>query len=628
MSKKTRIQVDTTNVASLLSNAKKLVKTQASLSFEYIEKALNISLSKGNLLDEANCYYTLGELNQTLDIDLMAVKNYQKAITLYQKLKHNEGLLQSYQAISKSYEKLGDYVNSHRYNDLYLKLSEQTNAKDDLINAKKMKASSSAKMQDYASSRSSYEEVKKEEKERNNPQAVIDANNKIGELLIEQSNEEEALEYFQESQVIAEQINDEKSIAQAYNNMGNAYRSAENYDKELEVRQKAAKINSKSNNADALSDDRLNIADVYIKTNQPEEAIPYLEKTLEYSEAIGSIEKQAKAQKSMSVALAKSGKINDAIARYQLYVHLQDSILREKEQAILAKLEINTLVLEKQQRIDLLEKNKALRDNEILILKQEQAIKAESLKNQQIFIYSLLAVALMLVISTILILRSSRQKRIANQMLALKSLRSQMNPHFIFNALNSVNSFISTNNERAANKYLSEFSRLMRAVLDNSEHNFIPLSTEINMLELYLNLEHLRFQDKFDYQFKVQENIDLEQYEIPPMLIQPYIENAIWHGLRYKESKGFLKVEITENKETVAVLIEDNGIGRKASQEIKTKNQKAKTSTGLRNIKTRLEVLNQTYKTNIRAEISDLENNNITGTRVEIFVPQKHKNHA
>ena len=117
-----------------------------------------------------------------------------------------------------------------------------------------------------------------------------------------------------------------------------------------------------------------------------------------------------------------------------------------------------------------------------------------------------------------------------------------MNPHFIFNALNSVNSFIATNDERAANRYLSEFSGLMRAVLENSEEDFIPLSKEIELLQKYTKLEHFRFQDKFDYDILVDDAIPTNQFKIPPMLLQPYIENAVWHGLRYKKEKGFLTI--------------------------------------------------------------------------------------
>ena len=118
-------------------------------------------------------------------------------------------------------------------------------------------------------------------------------------------------------------------------------------------------------------------------------------------------------------------------------------------------------------------------------------------------------------------------------MLELKSLRAQMNPHFIFNSLNSVNSFISKNDDRSANKYLSQFSRLMRMVLENSKHDFVSLDSEIEILKLYLELEHLRFQDKFDYDFTIGGGVKKDEIEIPPMLIQPFIENSVWHGLRY-----------------------------------------------------------------------------------------------
>jgi len=112
------------------------------------------------------------------------------------------------------------------------------------------------------------------------------------------------------------------------------------------------------------------------------------------------------------------------------------------------------------------------------------------------------------------------------------------------------------------------------------------------------------------------------------MLIQPYIENAIWHGLRYKEDKGKLIVEITEENNMLKISIEDNGIGRKKSQEIKTKNQKDKTSTGIKNIFNRLTILNKTYKMNIRSEIIDMDAENKTGTKVILLIPQKPENNA
>jgi LytS/YehU family sensor histidine kinase len=194
-----------------------------------------------------------------------------------------------------------------------------------------------------------------------------------------------------------------------------------------------------------------------------------------------------------------------------------------------------------------------------------------------------------------------------------------MNPHFIFNALNSVNQFISQNDERTANKFLSEFSRLMRLVLENSQEDFITLQKEEEIISLYVKLEHYRFRDKFDYTIRVDEDINKEIVVLPPMLIQPYIENAVWHGLRYSETKGLLDISMSKNKGGLTVVITDNGIGRKKSGELKTENQKKHNSTGLKNIQDRLQILNTVYKTHYEVVIEDLHNS--TGTRVIISLP-------
>jgi LytS/YehU family sensor histidine kinase len=230
------------------------------------------------------------------------------------------------------------------------------------------------------------------------------------------------------------------------------------------------------------------------------------------------------------------------------------------------------------------------------------------------------------VVTSYFIFKSAQESKRANQLLALKSLRSQMNPHFIFNALNSVNHFISQNDERTANKFLSEFSRLMRLVMENSQEDFIPLHKEEEIISLYVKLEHYRFRDKFDYQIRVDDDLNKETIELPPMLIQPYIENAVWHGLRYKESKGNLDVHIGKDAQGLKVEITDDGIGRKRSTELKTENQKKHNSTGLKNIQERLHILNTIYKTSYRVAIEDLPANG--GTRITISLPLQNGKHV
>jgi LytS/YehU family sensor histidine kinase len=191
-----------------------------------------------------------------------------------------------------------------------------------------------------------------------------------------------------------------------------------------------------------------------------------------------------------------------------------------------------------------------------------------------------------------------------------------MNPHFIFNALNSVNNFIAKSDERSANRYLSDFSTLMRSVLENSEEDFIPLSKELNLLELYIKLEHSRFPDKFDYRINIDEHLDIPSFQIPPMLLQPYIENAIWHGLRYREEKGMLEVSVrSKGDDTLEICIFDDGIGRKKSAELKTHHQKKSSSKGMGNIKQRVAILNDMNKNKVSVNISNL-NKDGSGTKV------------
>ncbi|MDG1517970.1 MAG: histidine kinase [Flavobacteriales bacterium] len=316
--------------------------------------------------------------------------------------------------------------------------------------------------------------------------------------------------------------------------------------------------------------------------------------------------------------------LDQALIFIDFYTALEDTIVARR--SALNNLKNGTQGLQNLLQLEMLRKEKELSQNAINHLVEEDSLKEEVLT------YSRWAIALLLVLIVIgvlgskYILKVSKQRRVANQQLALRSLRSQMNPHFIFNALNSVNSFISENDQRSANKFLSNFSRLMRLVMENSEHNFIPLQKELEILKIYLQLEHFRFKDQFDYNVKIDEEVDEEEFEIPPMLIQPYIENAIWHGLRYKPSSGLLNLRLSAKKNNLIVTISDNGIGRKKSAELKTDNQKKNKSTALKNIHQRIEIFNDLHQLKIEVIIKDL-NEDGTGTYVELTIPQMRKNY-
>jgi Histidine kinase/Y_Y_Y domain len=198
-------------------------------------------------------------------------------------------------------------------------------------------------------------------------------------------------------------------------------------------------------------------------------------------------------------------------------------------------------------------------------------------------------------------------------------LRTQMNPHFLFNSLNSINSFILKNDRQNASGYLTKFSRLMRLILDNSRNEWVTLDSELKSIELYVQLEALRFNHSFLHQIETGPGIDAENILLPPMLIQPYIENAIWHGLMYrKEPGGLLTLSITDNNGMLEVLIKDNGVGREAATALKSKSALQQKSYGMKITAERMNNVNETYHINAKATVKDLFDNdgNAIGTEV------------
>ena len=221
-------------------------------------------------------------------------------------------------------------------------------------------------------------------------------------------------------------------------------------------------------------------------------------------------------------------------------------------------------------------------------------------------------------------MKSQYERKLAN--VEMTALLAQMNPHFLFNSLNSIDSYIIKNESKKASEYLNNFARLMRLILQNSRSNYISLKDELETLELYLQMEGLRFKDKFRYEIQVDKEIDVMSTVIPPMLIQPYVENAIWHGLMHKNNGTTGKVEILISKQenNLLCVVQDNGIGRRKAQEIKAqKSANHKRSMGMKITQDRIEMINKLYDTNTSMKITDLQDNegNAEGTRVELVIP-------
>ncbi|MEL0652768.1 histidine kinase [Algibacter sp. TI.3.09] len=444
-----------------------------------------------------------------------------------------------------------------------------------------------------------------------------DLNSKIAQAYSAKGDADKAKGFFYKSLNLANSENKKRAVSEKLK-VADFQNDISDYSEEIQLRKEALntiseiEADSVFDNESPLTPQKQNykIGNAYASQGDVGNAISYLEKSIVEAESKSDLIVKKDATRRLSEVYQTAEDYEKSLKAFQDYVDLVDQVYAKKEQQISQAARFSKELSTKQNRITSLESDRELSES-------KYQLSTEQTKRQKLIIYSLIGGLALLLLAAFLMFKYIKQQRLANNLLALKSLRSQMNPHFIFNALNSVNSFIASNDERTANKYLTDFSLLMRAVLENSEQDFIPLEKEIKLLELYTKLEHFRFKDKFDYTIKVDENINVNDFVIPPMLLQPYIENAVWHGLRYKKTKGNLEIAINQsNPNEITISIIDDGIGRTQSKALKTEHQQKQNSKGMGNIKKRVSILNEMYKDKVDVSIGDFQDEVDTGTKV------------
>lgn len=301
-----------------------------------------------------------------------------------------------------------------------------------------------------------------------------------------------------------------------------------------------------------------------------------------------------------------------------LYISLKDSLFNETSLEKISELETKYETAQK--------------ENEIAILKADQQLKNLEIQLQKNLKYGLVVLLVVLLLATLLVFNRYKLKKEeekseierAKLVTEKRLLHSQMNPHFIFNSLNSINSFIGENNSSEAQNYLSKFARLMRLILDNSRKSMVSVADEISALELNLELEKLRFDGRFDYKIIVSDEIDTDEIFIPPMLIQPFVENAVKHGIKGKIDSGLITLSFYLAETLLVCEVEDNGVGREITK--KEKGLNIHVSLGTQVTIERLEILRVENNKEIGLEIIDLKDENDigTGTRVIIKMPYEH----
>lgn len=490
-----------------------------------------------------------------------------------------------------------------------------------------------------------------EKRGETNLRSTAVSRNSIGNLYLTLKQEDLAEQEFLESIKIEEKIGNNLGLAINYQNLGGIYEERGDFSKALESYQKSLEYNEIINSDLGRVICQNSIAQIYLKQNKPQEAIRLIEPTIAKAEKIGDtyytvMSKQnygwallglgeltkaesylkealgtakelgqqyfvAESYRHLSTLNEKRGNYKEALNYTKLYRENEEKYLNEQNQQYVADLILKYDSEKKKSQIEILEK-----ENELVNLKLED--------NRKFLVILIVLTALLATIFYILYRQNFLRKEKEFLALEQKMMRSQMNPHFIFNSLNSIKLYIINNDKDKAVYYLNKFSKLIRTILSNSKEKDISLADELATMELYMNIENIRFSNKIRFETIVEAGIETNHVRIPSLILQPFLENAIWHGLSPKDGDKRLTLSVNRSGENqLTIQIEDNGIGRKQSAEIKSRKTLNNKSIGIDLTTERLNNYYKNFGGDHSLEIVDLydEENNPRGTRVILHIP-------
>lgn len=557
--------------------------TQNSKDIVNQSNKLKKSLDANDDIETAISYFELGENYYKSGEFEKSESNFTKALQIFEKEKDKKNIARTSRALALSQEKLKklpqanfNYSNANKYESSSIQKRLNTN---DAIRT----VSNSPAVQE-SSLKENIEVLKNTDKK----EEIAENYEKLADLNYKNKEVAEAKENLNKAYFVNKTENTDKAV-EINKKITDIYVKEDKMEKAIEVKKSLIKEEFVQKDTKNKAEQIQELASLYEQNNNNEEAIKLLENSYQIALENGHTLAARNSIVKLDSIYKKQNKSENSLVIYRGFLLKLAEIIKKDKNLIDTK-----IISETEEKIELLEKERKLKD---------ALIEEKSNFNTGLILFILL-----LTLFLGLILFAFKKLKIKSKKIALQSLRREMNPHFIFNSLNSVNHFISQNDELAANQYLTKFSKLMRGIMENSTDDFISFTTELELLENYLALEKSRFNDLFDYEITIDNELKNKDINIPSMLIQPFLENAIWHGLRYRDSKGMLSITLELKNKTLVVIIQDNGIGIAKSKELKTKNQLEHKGRGMNNTVERIKLLNELYKNKIHYSIQDSEN--------------------
>lgn len=539
-------------------------------ALEYYERALNLAIELNDTAWIAACYANAGNVYRRLGNFAKAIDYHLKALGVFEKMGEQRRMAIGYMNIGNLYEDQKDINLALEYYSRALNLSYRT---DD-------------------------------------HKRIAECLINIGNIYLQQGNYPEARSYYEQSLEIHSIQGFRHSLDDCYHNIGFSYEKEGNFDKALEYFNKTMAMAEEEDDKSLLSEVLGNIAQIQIKRKDFEGGYKSALNSLKTAQSVSDMHNIQNAY--LLLSQTREG-LNDAAGSlrfFKLYSSVKDSLFNSEKYRSIKEIEAKYELEKKEQQLALLtEKN------------QVQMLTI-SRRNRVVIISGILIILIM--VTGYVLIRNNRL-RARHQAIELeqKLLRSQMNPHFIFNSLIAIQSFIYKKDPVMAGDFLAKFADLIRITLENSRNEFVVLEKEVRMLQYYLDLQCLRFEHKFIYSITLDESIDIQSLKVPPMLAQPFIENAIEHGLRFKENNGQITIRYQKDNGHLVFTVEDNGIGREKAKELQISRQHQSMATSI--TRERLDILSKRHKQRFNLELTDLldSTGEPCGTLVEFEMPFK-----
>ncbi len=570
---------DSNRVKTLLNFANIIIYNNPDSCMKYSEEAMQISQKIKWQKGIALSFREIGYVYYISSDNLQAMDYYLKALKAGEPIDNNYFNATIYNNIANIYADLKDYKKALDYYTKYISIAKKVDSKTDEMNG------------------------------------FIN----LGDIYTEMNNLPVGLNYFNEALRIATTLGNKRISAAILNNLAEIDIKERNYDTAFSNFKKSLDLAEETGNRNVKATALNGLGEIYLHQKNYKQAEDYSKRSLELSKELGDISWQANALSTLSQTYEKQNNLAKALDTYKQAGILKDSTLNDSKKQDITRLEME-YNFDKREAVVKAENDK------------KQALAVAEINKQKIIRNASIGIGTMLVLVAIagIILYKRRKDTIEKKKEAefntqvayteLKALRAQMNPHFIYNSLNSINDYIDKHETELATAYTTKFAKLMRMILENSEQKAVPLDDDLKALELYMQLESMRMQNKFSYEIKVDDDIDRENTLIPPLILQPFVENSIWHGISKKKGVGKILISIHKEGNMINCIVEDNGIGMKESAETKTgKDVQSKKSFGMKITNARIDILNKMKKSNAAITMSNLEE----GTKIEIKLPEE-----